>query len=125
MKTLKNFAKAWPVAFQPIVSALEKQGYHASKGAIIRLPKLASGGIINRPGRGVPLGVGGAIGGERGREAVIPLTDSQQMALLGREIAKNVVITLNSVTEIDGRQLARVTAQVMNDMQFASNGGVI
>lgn len=94
---------------------------NAAKGAIINPPRLASGGIINRPGRGVPL----AIGGERGREAVVPLTDSQQMAYLGREIAKNVVINLTNVTEIDGRQLARVTAQVMNDMQFASNGGVI
>lgn len=89
----------------------------------ISLPRLAKGGIINKVGSGVP--VGSAIAGERGREAVIPLTDSQQMALLGQEIAKNVVINLTSVVDIDGRQIARSVNQVMNDMQFASNGGVI
>lgn len=85
--------------------------------------KLAKGGIINRVGSGVP--VGNAIAGERGREAILPLTDSQQMALLGREIAKNVIINLTNVTELDGRQIARSVTQVMNDMNFASNGGVI
>ena len=95
-----------------------------AKGLLLG-PHLASGGIINRPGRGIPLATGGAIAGERGREAVVPLTDSQQMAYLGREIAKNVVINLTNVTELDGRQLARSVTQVMSDMNFASNGGVI
>ncbi len=90
---------------------------------IYNLPRLAKGGIINQPGRGVY--VGGAIAGERGREGIIPLTDSQQMALLGREIAKNIVINLDNKINVDGRQLARYTSQVMNDMNFASNGGVI
>lgn len=89
----------------------------------LKIPRLARGGIINQAGRGVY--VGGAIAGERGREAVVPLTDSQQMALLGREIARNVVINLTNVTELDGRQIARSVTQVMNDMNFASNGGVI
>lgn len=89
----------------------------------ISLPRLAKGGIVNKVGSGVP--IGSAIAGERGREAVIPLTDSQQMAMLGQEIAKNVVINLTSIVDIDGRQLARSVNQVMNDMEFASNGGVI
>ena len=54
----------------------------------IKIPRLAKGGIINLPGRGVP--VGSAIGGERGQEGVIPLTDSQQMALLGEAIGKYI-----------------------------------
>lgn len=122
---VKKLAKASPVLFMPIVDALRKVGYKLAKGGIITIPKLASGGVINRPGKGVPLAYGGAIGGERGREAVIPLTDSQQMSLLGREIAKNVVIQLTNVTELDGRVLARTTAQVMSDMNFASNGGAL
>lgn len=90
----------------------------------ITLPriKLAKGGIINKVGSGVPVG---AIAGERGREAILPLTDSQQMEYLGRAIAKYIVINLTNVTELDGRQIARSVSQVMNDMNFASNGGVI
>lgn len=98
-------------------------GRKGAKGLIFNPPKLARGGIINRPGRGV--NYRSATIGERGREAVVPLTDSQQMSLLGQEIAKNVVINLTNVTELDGRVLARNVTQVMNDMNFASNGGVI
>ena len=119
MATLKKMASSWPMAFEPIVKALQKQGF--AKGGIVGIPRLASGGIINKPGRGVPL----AVGGEVSREGVIPMDNQSQMALLGREIAKNIVINLTSVTELDGRQLARTTAQVMNEMNFASNGGVI
>ena len=96
-----------------------------AKGGIINYPKLASGGIINRPGRGVPLANGGAIGGERGREAVIPLTDSGQMELLGQAIARNIIVNLTNEVKLDGKQLARYTSKAMNDMQFTSNGGVI
>lgn len=97
----------------------------SAKGSIINYPKLASGGIINRPGRGVMLANGGTIAGERGREAVIPLTDSGQMELLGQAIARNIIINLNNEVRLDGKQLARYTSKVMSDMQFSSNGGVI
>lgn len=100
-------------------------GKKGAKGLLLNLPRLASGGIISRPGRGVPLALGGAIAGERGREAVLPLTDSQQMEYLGREIAKHIVVNLTNVTELDGRQIARSVTQVLSDMNFASNGGVI
>lgn len=83
------------------------------------LPRLAKGGIINMPGRGVP--VGSAIGGERGREGVIPLTDSQQMELLGASIGKYITINVNNVTELDGRQIARQVKQVNAESDFAFN----
>jgi len=119
MATLRKMAKSWPMAFQPIVSALEKQGF--AKGGIVGIPRLAKGGIINRPGRGVPL----AIGGEISKEGVIPMDNQSQMQLLGREIAKYISVNLTNVTELDGRVIARNVTQVMNDMNFASNGGVI
>ena len=125
IKEITKLAKASPVLFAPIVASLQKLGYKVAKGGIIGVPHLASGGIVNRVGRGVPLASGGAIAGERGREAVIPLTDSQQMSYLGREIAKNVIINLTNVTELDGRVLARSVSKVMQNTQFASNGGVI
>ena len=89
----------------------------------VKLPRLAKGGIINQPGRGVNYGIANI--GERGREGVIPLDNQSAMNTLANEISKRLVINLTNVTEIDGRELARITTQVMNDMQFESNGGVM
>ena len=60
-----------------------------------RLPRLKAGGIINLPGRGIPVGGGTAIGGEAGREGVIPLTDSQAMETLGEAIGRYITINAN------------------------------
>lgn len=86
-------------------------------GKIPTVPKLAKGGIINLPGKGVPL----AYGGESGREGVIPLTDEQQMKLLGESIGKYVVINLTNVTQLDGRDIARRTNQVRSENSFLMN----
>lgn len=115
-----------PLLNNPIVhlggSALKKL-FGLAKGGIVypKLPKLASGGIINMPGRGVPLG--SAIGGERGAEAVVPLTDSQQMEILGKAIGKNVKINADITLELESRVLARVMKEVQNNYSFARNGG--
>lgn len=90
-----------------------------AKGMIYNPPKLAVGGIINRPGRGIP--IGSAIGGERGAEAVVPLTDSQQMALLGEAIGRYVNIELTSILEADGRTLARVVNKANQNNNFLMN----
>ena len=83
------------------------------------MPKLAIGGIINQPGRGVPLG--SAIGGESGREGVIPLTDQQAMAELGAEIGRNVVVNLTNITKVGNRQIAREIKQINAEQEFAYN----
>ena len=96
--------------------------YKNAKGAIInsdKLPKLAPGGIINQPGRGVPLG--SAIGGERGAEGVLPLTDSQQMALLGEAIGKWITINANITNTMNGRVISRELQKVQNESDFAFN----
>jgi hypothetical protein len=93
-----------------------------AKGAIINsnnLPRLAPGGIINQPGRGVPLG--SAIGGERGAEGVIPLTDSQQMALLGEAIGRYITINANIVNTMNGRVISKELQKVQNESDFAFN----
>ena len=92
-----------------------------AKGGIVyhKLPKLAPGGIINQPGRGVP--IGSAIGGERGREGVIPLTDSQQMALLGEAIGKYITINANIVNTMNGRVISRELQKINNESDFAFN----
>lgn len=79
------------------------------------LPRLAKGGIINQPGRGV------AIGGERGAEGVIPLTDSQQMALLGEAIGRYITITANITNSMNGRVISREIQRINAEQDFAYN----
>ena len=96
--------------------------YKRAKGGIFypsKLPKLAAGGIINNPGAGIPYN--GAIIGERGAEAVLPLTDSQQMALLGETIGKYINVNLTNITELDGRTIARKVDKVRDNTNFLMN----
>lgn len=86
----------------------------------INIPRLAKGGIINMPGRGVP--VGSAIAGERGQEAVLPLTDSQQMALLGEAIGRYITINANITNTMNGRVISRELQKINNESNFAFNG---
>ncbi|MBR1653672.1 MAG: hypothetical protein IJ690_02080 [Clostridia bacterium] len=92
-----------------------------AKGGIIyhNLPKLAAGGVINQPGRGVPLG--SAIGGEKSMEGVIPLTDSQMMSLLGKTIGEYITINANITNTMNGRVISRELQKVQNDSDFAYN----
>ena len=94
-------------------------GFRGAKGAMY-YPKLAVGGIINMPGRGVPYH--GATIGERGAEAVIPLTDSQQMALLGEAIGKYITVNATIVNSMNGRVLNRELQKIQNQTSFATNG---
>ena len=88
---------------------------------IPRIPRLAKGGIINQPGRGVPIGYGQAIGGENRAEGVIPLTDSQQMALLGEAIGKYVRIDNVIDVNMDSRRINRILQNSSDRVNFASN----
>lgn len=83
------------------------------------LPRLAVGGIVNMPGRGVP--VGGSITGEAGREGVIPLTDSQAMETLGATIGKYININLTNITKLDNRQIAKEQKKINAQSDFAFN----
>lgn len=80
---------------------------------------LKTGGIINMPGRGIP--VGGAVGGESGREGVIPLTDSQAMEKLGEAIGKYITINANITNTMNGRVLSRELQKIQNSNNFAIN----
>ena len=83
------------------------------------MPRLAKGGIINQPGRGIP--VGSAIGGERGQEGVIPLTDSQQMQLLGEAIGKYINLNATIPIYMGNRQIAREIKKINAQNDFAFN----
>lgn len=81
--------------------------------------KLASGGIINQPGRGIP--VTSAIAGERGAEGIVPLTDSQQMALLGEAIGKYINLSATIPVYVGNRQIVREIKKIDAENSFASN----
>lgn len=83
------------------------------------LPRLAVGGVVNMPGRGI--NYGGANIGERGAEGVIPLTNSQMMAELGEAIGRYVTINANITNMMNGRVISRELQKVNNGIDFATN----
>ena len=83
----------------------------------IKLPYFAKGGVVNMPGRGVPIGYAG----ERGAEGIIPLTDSQQMQLLGEAIGKFVNINATVPVYVGNRQVAREMKRISAENNFAYN----
>ena len=90
-------------------------GINLGKLSTFSLPRLAKGGIINQPGRGI------AVGGEHGAEGVIPLTDSQQMALLGEAIGKYINIHATIPVYVGNRQIVREMRKIEAENEFAYN----
>lgn len=90
---------------------------------IPQIPKLAVGGIINKPGKGVPVGGGKAVGGESGPEGVLPLTNNQQMEYLGQAIGKYVRIDNYIENNMDSKRINRVTKTSSSRRDFALNRG--
>lgn len=86
---------------------------------IQEIPRLARGGIVNNPGSGVMMG--NYIAGERGREAILPLTDPSAMSALGQEIARYCNINNAVELNVDSRRLGRVMQQSQNASNFARN----
>lgn len=94
-------------------------GVNISKLSTFKFPKLASGGIVNMPGRGVP--IGGAITGEAGIEGVVPLTDSQAMETLGATIGRYITINANITNTMNGRVISREIKKINANNDFALN----
>lgn len=86
-----------------------------------QIPKLAKGTILNNPGKGVPVAGGNAIAGEAGREAYLPLSDTQLLEELGSTIGRYITINLTNVTELDGRQIARKVDKIQQNNNFVFN----
>lgn len=84
-----------------------------------KLPRLAKGGIINQPGRGVM--VGGAIAGEAGREAVLPLQDNQVLNEIADAIGRRITINANITNTMNGRIISRELQKINNTNDFAFN----
>lgn len=86
---------------------------------LAEIPKLAKGGIINLPGKGVALG--GAIGGERAPEGVIPLSDQQAMEQIGQAIAKYLNINATVPIYVGNRMIAKEMKRINAENDFAFN----
>lgn len=83
--------------------------------SIPQIPKLALGGIVNRPGRGVP-----AIIGEAGAEAVLPLENNTEwMDILAEKIGAG---TITIPITLDGKKIATYVVDIQKKKAFAMNG---
>lgn len=120
MTIMENILNAPIRAINGLISVINAvPGINLGHLNTFSLPRLAVGGIVNMPNRGTM--VGGAIAGESGREGVIPLTDQQAMAELGREIGRHVLVNLTNITQMNGRVIGRELKQVKSEQEFAFN----
>ena len=85
------------------------------------LPRLAKGTILNAPGRGVPVAGGTALAGEAGREAYLPLSDTQLLEELGSTIGKYITINANITNTMNGRVISKQLQKIQDDRNFAYN----
>ena len=94
----------------------KKFGINISK---VSIPRLAKGGIVNNPGRGVPV-----IAGEAGKEAVLPLENNTEwMDTLADKIragAQRIVIPIY----LNGRKIAEEIIDLTKQRNFATNGAI-
>ena len=97
-------------------------GINLGKLSTFKLPRLAKGGILNMPGRGVNY-YGAANIAERGREGVVPLDNEASLRIIGETIAKNTKFNADITLELEGRILARVMEEINANRSFARNGG--
>ena len=86
---------------------------------IPEIPRLAKGGILNNPGRGVY--TGSAIAGESGKELYMPLEDEQMLNLIGQAIGKYITINANITNTMNGRVISRELKRIQNESDFAFN----
>lgn len=87
-------------------------GFKINQVSAVSLPRLAQGGIVNNPGKGVPL-----IAGEQGREMILPLENNTEwMDVLASKMGGNVTIPIYLP---NGKKLAEYVIDVANKKTFA------
>lgn len=120
LKAIETILNSPIKAINKLLDTINKvPGINLSKLGTFNLPRLAVGGVVNMPGKGVM--VGNAMAGERGAEGVIPLTNSQMMEKLGETIGKYITINANITNTMNGRIISRELQKVNNNSDFAFN----
>lgn len=94
-------------------------GVSLGKLSTFKLPRLAKGGIINNPGRGVY--TGSAIAGEAGKEFYMPLQDEQMLNMVGEAIGRYITINANITNTMNGRVISRELQKIQNRDDFLYN----
>lgn len=90
----------------------EKFGFNIKEISEVKLPRLAKGGIVNNPGRGVPL-----VAGEMGKEAILPLDNNTEwMNELAEKIGGNITIPIYLP---NGKKMAEYVIDVASKKAFA------
>ena len=90
----------------------KKFGFNVSQISQVSLPRLAKGGIVNNPGKGVPL-----IAGEMGKEMILPLENNTEwMNELADKIGGNITIPIYLP---NGKKMAEYVIDVANKKSFA------
>lgn len=115
--TINGFIKAINAAIKLINKI---PGVNINTLTLLDIPKLAKGGIVNNPGRGVLATVG-----EAGAEAILPLEGSNTgwMDILAEKIngaGQNVVIPIY----LNGRKIAEEIIDINKKRTFAMNGAI-
>ena len=107
-----------------VIGVLNKILPRGMKISTISPPKLARGGIVNNPGRGVTATVG-----EAGAEAILPLENNTGwMDLLAERIANRINANgevLQTIITLDGETIAKKISQVNGRRNIRMNGGVV
>ena len=120
LRTIENVLNSPIKTINRLISVINAvPGINLNTLPTFNLPRLKVGGIINMPNKGTMLG--SAMGGESGKEGVLPLTDTQAMAELGREIGKWININATIPISVGNRQIAREMRRINAEDSFAYN----
>ena len=84
---------------------------------LLSLPRLAQGGIVNNPTRGVPL-----VAGEAGAEAILPLENNTEWMDILAEKINTGDITIPIM--LDGKVIAKYLISLQQKRAFVLNGGL-
>ena len=76
---------------------------------------------VNSAIKTIKLPLTNAVGGESSQEGIVPINDSQQMALLGEAIGKYITINANITNTMNGRVISRELQKIQQESSFASN----
>lgn len=122
LRTIESVLNAPIRAINRLIGVINNvPGINLRTLSTFNLPRLAKGTILNAPGRGVPVAGGTALAGEAGREAYLPLSDTQLLEELGSTIGKYITINANIPVSMNGRVISRQLQQIRNDREFAYN----
>lgn len=120
LKAIENILNFPIKSINKLINTINKvPGINLGTLPTFSLPRLAVGGVVNMPGRGI--NYGGANIGENGAEGVIPLTNSQSLDMIADAIGKRITINANITNTMNGRVISRELQKINADNDFAFN----